>query len=167
MLSQKQHSDSHAYWGQVSTDGFAAKLIAMLEKEKTKRRPVTTLTSIALEKSIMEILNDASVVQHSTKKAILLHLLNRDLLQALWNAEPRTATGFLGEVILRLNSTKQIRPRGSVVRESDIRYEFSIKIPKQQLKELKMVALRYDSSVARLVSVALELVAPYITHQRT
>jgi hypothetical protein len=161
-VSSAFHSNSKECRTSKSVNEFSLDVISALRAESAGRSKRIKLTTFVFPVCVDEILCDASIAQKTTKKAVLLSILNQELIHDLWNTTPSNATGFLEEIVAEITKPRKRRARRSLVGGEGYRW-FSIKMPLERHRSLKLVATKYSTTMSRIIEVMLKQLAPYLT----
>jgi hypothetical protein len=149
-----------------SRDEFGAKLVAQLKAqadEKNSKRKRKS-TSVSIPAPIYETFKSAAKRQRTTMTALLLFSLE-GVLSELCKLKPSTKATDNITVNERFAREIGSRLAGREGRNTEGSYFFPLRMPIRTHRLLQWAAVKYHSTMSRIVVIVLESVAPYrLTH---
>lgn len=124
-------------------------------------------TMLSLPRSTANLLAKAATELGTSMKEIILCALTRELMDSLKLADRANVSGVVKAYITKLlRNRSHSRPRcfacRSVPTYCERYYYYPIRIPLGLHRQLKILAVKYDTSMSRIVTTAVDMVAPYI-----
>jgi hypothetical protein len=145
-------SDRH----RLSCEEYSATVAAFLQAQLDKKRALTTKpTMLAIPNDAARVLFKAAQKQKTTRKGVLLSILSPDFLEDMRAYDRSVTTGLIADIVAELHA----HPRNQV--KNGYHY-YTVKLPLVRHQKLRSVALFHRSSMSRLISVAVQMVGPYL-----